>query len=324
MFIKRIKASCQKQGLIIVAATALFFSSNLMAAGTCAFINGTNQQVVNFGVNIMGGFAIPKDAPIGTVVYEEVVTVPAQSFYCPDLPSYLVFILNPALGNVSGGSTFPLGNSGMSFRLYTNDRLINREEVIGQANTDYPYRNLKMQIFKSGNLVSQNIVPAGYIGVHGVGGLDLFKVNLLKPIILNSASCQSPGVSVNMGDDYELGEFIKAGDTSRDIKFNIALNQCEASIQKVTYSLQATSQIVNRQEGVVALNPSSTAKGIGLKLMGEDGKPIVLGSTYRFYGFNTTDKNFKIPLSAAFYRLPNSTLEAGTANASVTFTVSYL
>ena len=324
MFIEYIKASCRKQCLVVVAATALLFSSNLIAADVCVFTNGTNQLVVNYGANIMGGFTIPKDAPVGTVIYEEVVTVPVQSFYCPVLPSYLVFILYPVLGNVSGGSTFPLGNSGMSFRIYANDRPIYREEVILQGNTYYPSRSLKIQIFKSDNSLSQNTVSAGYLGVHGVGGLDLFRVYLLKPIILNSASCQSPGVSVNMGDDYELGEFTKSGDTSRDVKFNISLDQCEASIQKVTYSLQATSQIISRQDGVVALNPSSTAKGIGLKLMGEDGKPIVLGSSYQFYGFNTIEKNFKIPLSAAFYRLPNSTLEAGTANASVTFTVNYL
>ncbi|MUF07041.1 fimbrial protein [Pseudomonas sp. CCM 7893] len=126
-----------------------------------------------------------------------------------------------------------------------------------------------------------------------------------------------------MGDDYQLTEFNKAGSTPRMINFNVGLTKCEQGINSITYSLDATSQVLDRQKGIVALNSSSTAKGIGLQLIGKTGQPLALGTTYTFAGFNSTT-NFNIPLSATYYRLAGSTLEAGSANASVRFTVNYL
>ncbi|RON02006.1 hypothetical protein BK659_23780 [Pseudomonas brassicacearum] len=127
-----------------------------------------------------------------------------------------------------------------------------------------------------------------------------------------------------MGDDYRLDEFSKSGDTPRKIKFNIALNQCQRGIKKVTYQLKATTQVIDSKKGIVALNAESTAKGIGLQLMNDAGQPIALDTVYPFNGFNTTGTDFKIPLSAAYYRLAEGTLQAGTANTAVTFIMSYL
>ena len=109
-------------------------------------------------------------------------------------------------------------------------------------------------------------------------------LSLMNPIIVNVASCQTPSASVQMGTDYRLDEFSKAGDTPRIIKFDIGLNQCQSGIKKVTYSLKAISQIIDPQKSIVALNANSTAKGIGLKLMNKAGQPIALDTTYPFNG----------------------------------------
>ncbi|MNF06233.1 hypothetical protein D3C80_2061450 [compost metagenome] len=58
--------------------------------------------------------------------------------------------------------------------------------------------------------------------------------------------------------------------------------------------------------------------------MNETGQPIALDTTYTFSEFDPAGTNFKIPLSAAYYRLAETQLEAGTANASVTFIMNYL
>lgn len=145
-----------------------------------------------------------------------------------------------------------------------------------------------------------------------------------SPVTLNTASRQTPAVSVQMGDDYRLYEFDKSGDTPRVIKFNIALNQCQRGIKKVNYQLKATTKVIDSTKGIVALNAESTAKGIGLQLMNDAGQPIALDTVYPFNDFNTTDTDFKIPLSAAYYRLAEGTLQGGTANTAVTFIVSYL
>ncbi|WKV86685.1 fimbrial protein [Pseudomonas sp. B24_DOA] len=146
----------------------------------------------------------------------------------------------------------------------------------------------------------------------------------MNPIVLNAASCETPSVPVAMGDDYQLHEFREAGAKPRTVRFDIALNQCQTGIKKVTYSLKANTQVIDATKGIVALNAGSTAKGIGLQVMNEAGQPIAFDTTYPFDAFTTTGLNFKIPLSAAYYRLGNEELSAGSANTEVTFIVNYL
>lgn len=154
--------------------------------------------------------------------------------------------------------------------------------------------------------------------------LIISRFNLTNALVLNAASCQTPSVPVAMGDDYQLWEFRDAGSTPRTIRFNIGLNQCQTGIKKVTYSLKATTPVIDATKGVVALNAGSTATGIGLQLMNETGQPVAFGTDYTFNGFTTTGTSFKIPLSAAYYRLPTGDLKAGSANTEVTFIVNYL
>ncbi|WP_345788447.1 fimbrial protein, partial [Pseudomonas sp. 25 R 14] len=304
----------------IVAAIALAYSSGTLAA-SCRFSSGS-LFTANFGSTLIN-LTIPRDAPIGMIVYQESITAPPKGFSCTSTPSF-IFALNPTLGSVSTGNVFPLGKTGLSLKVkYQDFDYLSANYVLpGIAYSD-PARNYTIEIIKTSEQPVNNIVPAGLLGTHQIGNLDLVKLNLVNPITLNSSSCQTPEVSVRMGDDYQLQEFSKVGDTPRTIKFNIGLNQCQTGIQKVTYSLKATSQVIDQKNGVVALNSSSTAKGLGLKLMNEAGQPIALGTTYTFNGFNTSGSSFQIPLSAAYYRLADK-LEAGTANASVTFTVNYL
>lgn len=310
--------------LTIAALALLIFSGRTWAE--CVLISGATQNI-NVGKNLTAGLTIPQDAPIGSVVYEEVTPHrPMYSFNC-DGPFPVGFLLNPTLGSVAAGSKlFPLGKTGLSFRLFSIEDNLYYSSVRTNAKGLWHVgdETMRFEIIKSGNLASQTTFPSGYLGKQVADTLVAMNLSLVNPIILNAASCQTPAVSIQMGDDYRLDEFSRAGDTPRIIKFNIGLNQCQSGITKVTYSLQGTSQTIDPQKGIVALNSSSTAKGIGLKLMGDTGQPIVLGTTYPFNGFSTTGTSFNIPLSAAYYRLPDSNLEAGTANASVTFTVNYL
>lgn len=42
------------------------------------------------------------------------------------------------------------------------------------------------------------------------------------------------------------------------------MNQCQTGINKVTYSLNATTPVIDAKNGSVALNSTSTATGIGI------------------------------------------------------------
>ena len=307
--------------LTVSVAIAFAYSSGALAAN-CWFNQGSSFTA-NFGSKPIN-LTIPKDAPIGTVVYQESITAPNQSFAC-SVPSPFIFALDPRLGHVTSGNVFPLGKTGLSLKVKNDQNgYLNADRILPSGSYTDASRAYTIEIIKSSEQPSQNEVPAGYLGAHILGNLNLVKINLLNPLILNASSCQTPSVSVQMGDDYRLEEFSKSGDTPRIIKFNISLNQCQSGINKVTYSLQATTPVIDKQKAIVALSPNSTAKGIGLELMDDAGQPIALDTTYPFNGFNTTGKDFNIPLSAAYYRLANGKLEPGTANASVTFIVNYL
>lgn len=307
--------------MIAVATSFIGYSSETLAAN-CRFNQG-GEFTANFAVKPIA-LTVPRDTPVGTVVYEESITAPQQGFYCPSASPF-IFALNPTLGSVATGNVFPLGKTGLSLKVKnTVNGYLNADRIIaGQSYQDVS-RAYTIEIIKSGELSSKNEVPAGNLGAHRFGDLDLVKINLANPIILNAASCVTPNVSVQMGDDYYLYEFSNIGDTSQAVKFNIGLHQCQTGIQKVTYSLKATTQVIDQKQGIVALNASSTAKGIGLKLMDDAGQPVALDATYQFNGFSTTGTDFNIPLSASYYRLADSELKAGTANTSVTFIMSYL
>jgi type 1 fimbria pilin len=307
---------------------AFAYGPGAMAAN-CAwtYSDKHNTEVtLNFGTSVNdNSLTIPQDAPIGTVVFQQVLSAAEHIFTCTAATRY-GFAINPALGTPSD-ATYPLGKTGLSFRVGTpNPKISFMPPPFNITSGTYTTNggNYTLEIFKSGELSSTNEIAAGFLGNLQVSDLVFIKFNLLKPISLNTASCQTPSVPVAMGDDYRLDEFSKSGDTPRKIKFNIALNQCQRGIKKVTYQLKATTQVIDSKKGIVALNANSTAKGIGLQLMDDIGQPIALDTSYPFNGFNATDTDFKIPLSAAYYRLTEGTLKAGTANTAVTFIMSYL
>ncbi|ROL77028.1 oxidoreductase [Pseudomonas protegens] len=314
--------------LSFIAATLLIGASDAMAAN-CTF-TGTSSgtQTLNFGASLAnGGLTIPADTPDGTVVYQD---TQQQSFWnnwsCTASSQYGVSV-NPSFGTpTSVVTTFPLGKTGLSFRIWMD--MVDRYEpslfAVAPKAYGVPAGAIRLEIVKTGPLASQARIPAGNLGDLRAGELTLNRFNLANSLVLNAASCKTPAVSVQMGNDYRLDEFSQIGATPRVVDFNIALNQCQRGIKKVTYQLKATTRIIDSKNGIVALNGQSTAKGIGLQLMNDVGQPIALDTPYPFNEFNSEGTDFRIPLSAAYYRLGDSRVEAGTANTDVTFIVSYL
>ncbi|QHF45610.1 oxidoreductase [Pseudomonas sp. S35] len=315
-----------KQPLIFAAVMSLAYSSAAVAATDCTF-NGSNSINVNFGASLANGsLTIARDTPNGTVVYEESQSMIATGWSCNETAPYGV-LMNPSLGSVSAKvSTFPLGNTGLSFRIWIDalSRYESSVRPMEPGNYGIPAGSYRLEIVKSGELASQVKIEAGSLATLIHNNLTLKAFLLSNPLILNASSCQTPSVQVAMGDDYQLHEFGDAGATPRTVRFDIGLNQCQAGIKKVTYALKPTTPVIDAAKGIVALNGSSTATGIGLQVMDEAGQPIVFGAPYTFGGFTTTGTNFKIPLSAAYYRLPTGELKAGSANTEVTFIMNYL
>ncbi|MGU9857076.1 fimbrial protein [Pseudomonas sp. LF245] len=308
-----------------IAITTLLCSPGAMAA--CYFDNSTTEQTLNFGAGLSNTtMTVPQDAPIGTVIFTQKLYARDPYFSC-NSTSIFGFAMNSALGTPSSNEIFPLGDTGLSFRIATDRAQVPyllKPNTLSQGSYHLDITAYTFEVIKTKELSSKNQVPAGFLGNYGTTDLALVKFNLTDPINLNTASCQTPSVSVNMGDDYQVMDFDNAVDPPRAVKFNIGLNQCQSGINKVTYSLKANTKVIDAKKGAVALDSSSTAKGIGLKIMDEVGQPIALDTTYTFNGFSTSGTSFNIPLFAAYYRLPDSYVGPGLANSSVTFIVNYL
>ncbi|NCE90386.1 fimbrial protein [Pseudomonas sp. L13] len=313
--------------LTFIAVAVLACASNAMAAN-CTFNGSPSTTTLSFGKTLASGaVTIPADTPDGTVVYQDTAQqLNSHSWSCSSNSQYGVAV-NPALGTpASAKTTFPMGKTGLSFRIWMG--MLDRYEPslfsIPPKGYGVAAGSIRLEIIKSGPLASNVTISAGNLGDLKAGELVLNKFNLANPLVVNAASCQTPSVLVAMGDDYQLQDYREAGAKPRTVSLNIALNQCQAGIKKVTYSLKATTPIIDAKNGVVALNSTSTATGIGLQLMNDAGQPIAFDTIYAFNAFTTTGTDFKIPLSAAYYRLPTGNLKAGIANTEITFIMNYL
>ncbi|MCU0121145.1 fimbrial protein [Pseudomonas sp. B2M1-30] len=322
---KRLKL--QRPLLTLVTATLLTCAADALAAN-CTFDGSPSTQTLSFGASLAnGGLSIPADTPDGTVVYQDTAQQSSWHYWRCTATSQYGVAVNPAFGTpASYVTTFPLGKTGLSFRIWMD--MLDRYEpslfAISPKGYGIASGSVRLEIIKSGPLAANVTVAAGSLGTLQSGELILNRFNLANSLVVNTASCQTPSVPVAMGDDYQLNEFREAGAHARTVRFNIGLNQCQTGIKKVTYSLKANTPVIDAAKGIVALNDSSTAKGIGLQLMNDVGQPMALNTTYPFNAFTTTGTSFKIPLTAAYYRLGKEEPQAGSANTEVTFIVNYL
>ncbi|MCY1364757.1 Fimbrial protein [compost metagenome] len=154
-----------------------------------------------------------------------------------------------------------------------------------------------------------------------VGGLfqkPLFSYSI-STVQIETASCNltSSSIDVPMGRVH-ASQFNAPGSTSRQVPFYLSLDCDPDASMKLT--LDATNQVAGR-EGTISLTPSSTAAGVGIQILdAADSSPIPLG-TPRDMGLTHSGINaFSL---AARYIQVGSRVSPGSANGSLTFSLSY-
>ncbi|MCY1224121.1 hypothetical protein D9M72_362660 [compost metagenome] len=96
-----------------------------------------------------------------------------------------------------------------------------------------------------------------------------------------------------------------------------------AILVKIGDRFAAPTGVLMPAQGVIALDSSSTASGIGLQLKDASAVPLEFEKLYALTGYNyKAGTNFAIALQAACYQT-GATVKPGTANAVVTFTLNY-
>ncbi|MCA8034435.1 type 1 fimbrial protein [Burkholderia arboris] len=133
-------------------------------------------------------------------------------------------------------------------------------------------------------------------------------------------ACRTPSVSVEMGTATQH-DFGGVGSTARPVAFTLSAADCPGGLAKISYQLNAPSGILDESAGVIALSKDSTARGIALKVMDDNDKPFKF-DTFHTIATNPASGTYTVPLKAAYYRSGQS-MSSGTANAILTFTMSY-
>lgn len=320
---------------IISLAACMFIAAPSLSFAACEFYDGHSQKQIN--ISIPSTLSIPRNAAINTVIYESppIIFNGAASYRCST--TFLNGIKNN-VGKDSGSYIFPIGNTGLSWQW-----IYQGYEYVGfgggglrqPGGFGFNGTTNALRIVKTGNILPGTTIPTGALGYIQIESASLrplaMAVDKSSAIILQS--CETPNIAVEMGE-YNLSVFSRSGNTTPPKAFNIKLNNCPSGIQKVSYSLSATSgaPAVDGAFGIIELNKSSTAKGIALQLLDSNQTPIQLDKSYIFNEYSTDGGNFSIPLSAKYIRtLPNGNagqydegMSAGSANSEVNFVMSYL
>lgn len=135
-------------------------------------------------------------------------------------------------------------------------------------------------------------------------------------------TCVTPDVIVNL-PDVAASQFNSIGDVKGLKPFNLNFNNCPAGLVGINYKFGATTNVLNTANGVVALDASATARGVGVLLRSQTGTAIELNKEYTMSGYNTASvQNYTVPMQAGIYQTEN-TVKSGTVKGGFTFTLIY-
>ncbi|MFJ3448471.1 fimbrial protein [Pseudomonas sichuanensis] len=311
-----------KPNKVIALASLLLIPCSSIAE--IAFFLPENQAgAVKY--SIPSTISIPQDAPVGTVLYE----TPLGPTGVTDNKWRCVLTCRNGLKNqvgdtAPGAAMQPIGNTGISWA-WTYAYRVGGYPATSSRPGSYTLSNYysSLQMIKTGSIVNGAVIPAGTLGFYQVEEIFPLEVQTTGTTII-SMSCETPVVHVEMGDEYKPDDFQHVGSIEKRVGFSLTLNNCPPGLKKVSYTLKATGSAVSESQGIVSLNPNSTAKGVALQLFDTSDRPIPLSVPQNFSNYDSNGGNFKIRMSASYYRLPSEPLYPGTANAEVTFIMTYL
>lgn len=137
-----------------------------------------------------------------------------------------------------------------------------------------------------------------------------------------AAACVTSNVLVDLRS-HKNTEFSGIGTTTAPTSFQIGLNHCPAGLNRIQYRVDAVTAVADANRSVVSLDAASGARGVGVQLLDGQGNVLPLGSNLTLAGYNpAVGGSYAIALQARYYQTA-APVTAGSANTSVTFTLTY-
>lgn len=179
----------------------------------------------------------------------------------------------------------------------------------------------------SGNMVRFNVIGDGTVYYDDDAGSSDRKVmsqgaNTIT--IERGGTCTTPDVNVVL-PPVAISDFSGAASSAGTTPFDLRFNNCPAGFHSVDYYFTPTTSILDVAAGVVALDDSSTASGIGIQLTQADRTALRFGMSniYRLAYDPNVAGSYSVPLQAAYYQLGAAPASSGTVRTSITFTADY-
>jgi len=294
------------------------------------------------------GITLSSAIPIGTTVYEGSMKVDVKcglNFldYQEDLSAevYLKRLAMPE-GSLGYGLTLYLGYGGeysnQAGSVATGKMITTYAGVTGggilndytEFTLDVPFKIVRT----SSDLkpVTRTTLNLFQIGSAVIGSDENYVATNLRnnAVTIKDETCS---VASNVNQVVPLGSYSTSkssglgagiGQTSDAVPFNIQLN-CE-SLLSGTFDvlMQFDGDAVSGLSdlGVLSLNSSSSASGVGVQILNENQQPIALTAPFNVAAYPLSTALVSVPLYARYYQTAE-TVSPGSANAVATYTLSY-
>jgi major type 1 subunit fimbrin (pilin) len=342
---------------------AIFFglASDLSFAQTCTGSNETITVTMPTSITVPRNATSPTPLLTGWITSSDLgtninCTVPSGRSVAPIFNSQLIYagitVNNsngvtfnvwktnvPGIGIAMGyqptfsGNTFCNGLRGWA--MISTTPLINEYYCFGPSSPYTMNYHLQFALVKIGP-VTPGVISGGVVaisgwaangnsttGTPGAAQPGIQKSYYLTSTTIETAACETPDVTVNMGKPM-LSTFTGVGHTTPTVAFDVSINACPAGgLTKVQYQFIPVNAVVDANNGLLALSSTSTATGIALQLKDGSDAPLKFNTLYTLAGYSSAaGGSYKVPLKAA-YRQTAATVTPGRADAALTFTMIY-
>ncbi|WP_133622202.1 fimbrial protein [Erwinia sp. LJJL01] len=332
---------------VLLSVSAPGFAGSL-PADKCYFYKKNSSNVKNYtadqvaATRTWGTRTIPRSAAIGSEILDETQLRPPEKFkdyvglQCGSSATITakytsaaapVSGLNPPAFPKAAGKVYPtnIAGIGMITRSQQYDVATYFPSSVASSSYYYVYKGIVLGV----TLIKTGDIPPGTHVVTGTTSLsaggEVFQTSDFKlSVFVENCSIPNKGATTQVVMDE--ASIINLNPTGPAQPFSIPLTNCSTgpaseNIAKVLFDGIGGSTNADASNGVLGLDKSSKASGIGIQLLKEDGvTPFPLGKATQVGAVEKGDMTLNFN---ARYIKTSAKPQPGSANAKASFTVSY-
>ena len=334
---------------VLLSVSAPGFAGSL-PADKCYFYKTNSSNVKDYtadqvaATRTWGTRTIPRSAAVGSEVLDETLLLPPEKFKdyeglrCGKSATITakytsaaapVSGLNPPAFPKAAGKVYPTNIAGIG--MITRNKLLSFDTYLpsSQSLSIGTYFSTRKGINLGVTLIKTGDIPPGTHVVTGTASLsaggEVFEASDFKlSVFVENCSIPNKGATTQVVMDE--ASIINLNPTGPAQPFSIPLTNCSTgpaseNIAKVLFDGIGGSTNADASNGVLGLDKSSKASGIGIQLLKEDGvTPFPLGKATQVGAVEKGDMTLNFN---ARYIKTSAKPQPGSANAKASFTVSY-